>query len=98
MVIFVTVNIVFFKFASILLCFAFLFFYISWNLGSHERDLRSEVCKREDTTWLQLLKQEPQPQARVWIPLLWIRLRRPRERLGMYRFGDCVVPQLKEES
>lgn len=60
MVVFVTVTIPFLKFQSILLCSAvFVCFNASWNLGTHERGLRSEFCKTEDTTCLQLLKQEP---------------------------------------
>lgn len=42
-VIFVTVTVVFLKFASIRLCSAI--FYASWNLGTW----RSAFCKREDT-------------------------------------------------
>lgn len=82
-------SVVFLKFASILLCFAI--FYASWTLGTCERDLRSELCKREDTPWPQLRKQEPKSRWRVWMPLLWMRLSQPRGQLSVERSGVGAV-------
>lgn len=66
------------------------------------RDLRLEFCKREDTTWLQLLHQEPKPQSRLWIRL-WMRLRRPSGRLvlksgSVWTWGPLQTIRSKEES
>lgn len=63
----------------LVLCY---FFNASWNLGTHER---LEV--REDTTRLQLQKQGPKPQSRVWAPLLWMRFGRPRGQRGVESGG-----------
>lgn len=74
-----------------MLCFFFFFFFnASWNLGTHERDLRSDFCKREDPAWLQLLKQEPRPVKDADAAAL-DQIEKPRGLLGMEMDGIRIL-------
>lgn len=65
-----------------------LFFYSSWNLGTHER-LEVRVLQERRHYLAAAAVARTQTPSRGQMPLLWMRLRRPKGPLGM-EGGGCM--------